>query len=175
MRFISARSALGRGLGEGLPSPRKASVSEKSRRLSWGGQALPRPLPRALRAKMNLRSAREPGPCTHPGLDPPLLRSPRQPPGPPPPCSSVLLPTGHAPSKSQPPPPLPLTPSPKPPPPSPAPLPVVPSARRRRRRLLRRMPCSSTSQPTTSFVPCSARSALSTCASCQNWTPPSTG
>ena len=29
MRFISARSALGRGSGEGLPSPRKASVSEK--------------------------------------------------------------------------------------------------------------------------------------------------
>ena len=43
-----------------------------------------------------------------------VLRSPRQPHGPPP-RSSVQLPTGHAPSKSQPPPPPPpLTPSPKP-------------------------------------------------------------
>ena len=30
MRFISARSALGRGLGEGLPSPRKSISLKKS-------------------------------------------------------------------------------------------------------------------------------------------------
>ena len=50
MRFIFARTALGRGSRKGLPSP----VIVLRLMLSWGGQALPRPLPRALRAKKGI-------------------------------------------------------------------------------------------------------------------------